>query len=169
MQNKKDTEAYQLLLLLKKESTENLAGGLLWIIVVTVSTGIPILLLWVCHTIHPLLRLLVESLLCWQMLATKSLKDETMKVYDTLKNGTLEQSRYAVSIIVGRDTARLDADGITRAAVETVAENTSDGIVAPLILLAIGGAPCAVRLCPHVRDWKPQRTGESDFSLSHLL
>lgn len=125
----------------KTASGEKLAGGLLWLIVVTISTGIPALLLWMCHTIHPLLRLFVESLLCWQILAVKSLRDETMKVYTALKNGTPENARYAVSMIVGRDTARLDRNGIIRAAVETVAENTSDGIVAPLLFMVIGGAP----------------------------
>lgn len=79
--------------------------------------------------------------MCWQILATKSLKDESMKVYDALQTGDMEKSRYAVSMIVGRDTARLDDKAVARAAVETVAENTSDGIVAPLMFLAIGGAP----------------------------
>lgn len=79
--------------------------------------------------------------MCWQILATKSLRDESRKVYRALKTGDLEKSRYAVSMIVGRDTARLDEAGVTRAAVETVAENTSDGVVAPLLFLAIGGAP----------------------------
>ena len=79
--------------------------------------------------------------MCWQILATKSLKDESMKVYTPLETGDLEQARYAVSMIVGRDTQRLDDAGITRAAVETVAENTSDGIVAPMLFAAIGGAP----------------------------
>ena len=64
-----------------------------------------------------------------------------MKVYHALKSGDIMKSRYAVSMIVGRDTAALDDAGVTRAAVETVAENTSDGVVAPLIFLAIGGAP----------------------------
>lgn len=64
-----------------------------------------------------------------------------MKVYDALQTGDLAKSRYAVSMIVGRDTARLDEKGVARAAVETVAENTSDGIVAPLIFMAIGGVP----------------------------
>ena len=79
--------------------------------------------------------------MCWQILATKSLKDESMKVYDALQTRDIERSRYAVSMIVGRDTARLDDKAVARAAVETVAENTSDGIVAPLIFLTIGGAP----------------------------
>lgn len=120
---------------------ENIAGGLLWILVVLVSSAVPAGLLALCHRVSPWLRLAAESLLCWQILATKCLKDETMKVYTALKTGTIEDARYAVSMIVGRDTARLDADGVTRAAVETVAENTSDGIIAPLFYLVIGGAP----------------------------
>ncbi|MDE6960919.1 MAG: adenosylcobinamide-phosphate synthase CbiB, partial [Lachnospiraceae bacterium] len=77
----------------------------------------------------------------YQLLATRSLKEETMKVYQALKAGDLTGARQAVSMVVGRDTAVLDEAGVTRAAVETVAENTSDGILAPLLFLAIGGAP----------------------------
>ena len=120
---------------------ENTAGGVLWLLVVTISTAVPALLLWLCDRVSPWLALAVESIMCWQILATKSLKDESMKVYQALETGDLEKSRYAVSMIVGRDTAKLDDAAITRAAVETVAENTSDGIVAPMLFLAIGGAP----------------------------
>jgi len=120
---------------------EKVAGALLWLVVVLVSSLFPALLLWFCHSISPWLRLGVESIMCWQILATKSLRDESMKVYRALESGDIMKSRYAVSMIVGRDTAELDDAGVTRAAVETVAENTSDGIVAPLIFLAIGGAP----------------------------
>jgi adenosylcobinamide-phosphate synthase len=74
------------------------------------------------------------------MLAATSLRKESGKVYDALKKGNLAKARHAVSMIVGRDTASLDAAGVTRAAVETVAENTSDGVVAPLFFIAIGGA-----------------------------
>ena len=125
----------------KTASGEKVAGALLWIFVVVVSSLLPTLLLWFCHGISPWLRLGVESIMCWQILATKSLRDESMKVYHALESGDIMKSRYAVSMIVGRDTAELDDAGVTRAAVETVAENTSDGIVAPLIFLAIGGAP----------------------------
>lgn len=125
----------------KSTKGENLAGGVLWVLVVLVSTAVPAGLLWLCHWVSPWLRLAVESIMCWQILATKSLRDESMKVYRALKTGDIEKSRYAVSMIVGRDTASLDDAGITRAAVETVAENTSDGVVAPLVFLAIGGAP----------------------------
>lgn len=120
---------------------ENLAGALLWLCVVSVSTAVPSAVLYLAYQIHPLACVLLESIMCWQILATKSLKDESMKVYHALKRGDLEQSRYAVSMIVGRDVSRLDEAGVARAAVETVAENTSDGIVAPLLFLAIGGAP----------------------------
>lgn len=125
----------------KTEGGEKTAGGVLWVLVVVISTAVPALLLWLCHWISPWLRLVVESIMCWQILATKSLRDESMKVYHALETGDLEKSRYAVSMIVGRDTAGLDDAGVTRAAVETVAENTSDGIVAPLLFAAIGGAP----------------------------
>ena len=64
-----------------------------------------------------------------------------MKVYDALKKGTIEDARHAVSMIVGRDTAELTEEGVTKAAVETVAENTSDGVIAPMIYMAIGGVP----------------------------
>ena len=120
---------------------EKFAGTILWILVVLLSSLLPAFILWLCHGISPWLRLGVESVMCWQILATKSLRDESMKVYHALESGDLAKSRYAVSMIVGRDTAELDDAGVTRAAVETVAENTSDGIVAPLIFLAIGGAP----------------------------
>ena len=120
---------------------ENIAGGVLWLMVVCVSTAVPGAILWLCYRLTPWLGLAVETVFCAQILATKSLKTESMKVYTALKTDTLEDARYAVSMIVGRDVARLDRDGVTRAAVETVAENTSDGIIAPLVYLAIGGAP----------------------------
>ncbi len=123
------------------ERGEKAAGGIVWCLVVLISTAVPLVILWVCHWISPWLRLAGESIMCWQVLAAKSLRDESMKVYAALKTGDLERSRYAVSMIVGRDVQRLDEDGVTRAAVETVAENTSDGVVAPLLFLAIGGAP----------------------------
>ncbi len=125
----------------KSAMGEKLAGGVLWLLVVFCATAVPWLLLRVCYRITPWLGFALESVMCWQILATKSLRVESMKVYRALKTGDLAASRYAVSMIVGRDTACLDDAGITRAAVETVAENTSDGIVAPLLFLAVGGAP----------------------------
>ena len=125
----------------KTDGGEIAAGGVLWVLVVVICTALPAGILFLCDRLSPWLRLTMESLMCWQILATKSLKDESMKVYMALESGDLEESRHAVSMIVGRDTARLDDAGVTRAAVETVAENTSDGVVAPMLFLALGGAP----------------------------
>ena len=125
----------------KTDGGEIAAGGVLWVLVVVICTALPAGILFLCDQLSPWLRLTVESLMCWQILATKSLKDESMNVYKALESGDLERSRHAVSMIVGRDTARLDDAGVTRAAVETVAENTSDGVVAPMLFLALGGAP----------------------------
>ena len=119
-----------------------LAGGVFLVILVCLAGyGVPALLLFAAFKIHPVIGFLLEVLWCWQIPATKCLKDESMKVYDALESGDLAASRHAVSMIVGRDTDRLDDAAVTRAAVETVAENTSDGVVAPLLFLAIGGAP----------------------------
>ena len=125
----------------KTKGGEITAGALIWILTAAISAAVPALLLWGAHWLSPWLRLAIESVMCWQILAARSLRDESMKVYTALKTGTLEQARYAVSMIVGRDTARLTEQDVARAAVETVAENTSDGVIAPLLFLALGGAP----------------------------
>lgn len=93
--------------------------------------------------IHPFLRLALESIMCYQMLAAKGLRDESMKVWKALKNRDVEGAGMAVSMIVGRDTAVLSEQGIIKAAVETVAENTSDGVIAPLFYMFLGGGPWA--------------------------
>ncbi|MBR4581312.1 MAG: cobalamin biosynthesis protein CobD [Lachnospiraceae bacterium] len=96
-------------------------------------------ILFLAYKVNIFLGMLVESIMTYQILAAKSLKDESMKVYDALETGTLDDARKAVSMIVGRDTANLSEEGVIKAAVETVAENTSDGVIAPLIYTAIGG------------------------------
>ena len=83
---------------------------------------------------------MAEGFMCYQILAVKSLKTESDKVYRALKEEGIEAGRNAVSMIVGRDTDSLDEVGVTKAAVETVAENTSDGVIAPLFYMMIGGA-----------------------------
>lgn len=120
---------------------ENVAGGVLWLLVVLIPTAVSLGILYLGYKISPWLGLALESIMCWQILATKSLKVESMKVYTALKAGNPAEYRRAVSMIVGRDTAALDDKAVARAAVETVAENTSDGIIAPMLYLAIGGAP----------------------------
>lgn len=114
--------------------------GALTVLWVLLAVGaVAALVFAAAYWIHPLLGCLVELVMTYQMLATKCLKVESMKVYDRLKNGTLPEARKAVSMIVGRDTQELDEAGVARAAVETVAENTSDGVIAPMLCLAIGG------------------------------
>lgn len=123
-----------------KTSKGELAGGtMLVVLVVLICTAVSAALLGLAAWIHPVVYWLLASFWCWQILATKSLKTESMKVYAPLKEGDLPAARRAVAMIVGRDTERLTEEGVAKAAVETVAENTSDGIVAPLIFLALGG------------------------------
>lgn len=125
----------------KSNKGEFIGGIFLVIIVTAIPTLITILILKTCESLNIFLRLFVESFICYQLLATKSLKDESMKVYKELKQNALECARYKVSMIVGRDTKSLTEEGVTKAAVETIAENTSDGIIAPMIYMVIGGAP----------------------------
>lgn len=91
------------------------------------------------YSVHPCLGFLIETIMTYQILATKCLKVESMKVYDCLKEGKLPNARKAVSMIVGRDTAVLNEEGVAKAAIETVAENTSDGVIAPMLYTALGG------------------------------
>lgn len=128
-------------LLIEKENSQEKRkkGSLLVVIVIAISVTITALFLWVSYTINTYFGLIIEAVITYQCLATKSLYTESMKVYYSLKDGGLVAGRQAVSMIVGRDTAALDEVGVTKAAVETVAENTSDGIIAPMIYLAIGG------------------------------
>ena len=91
-----------------------------------------------------LLGLAVQMFWCGQALAAKGLVQESTNVYVQLKKGDLPAARKAVSRIVGRDTDALTAEGVTRAAVETVAENASDGVIAPLLYMLLGGAPLAL-------------------------
>ena len=117
------------------------AGGVLWLMTAGLSFLFPLGLLFLAYRIHPGLGFVLEAFWCFQILAARSLCRESTKVYDRLQENDLPGARRAVSMIVGRDTESLTAEGVTKAAVETVAENTSDGVTAPLIYLMIGGAP----------------------------
>ena len=99
---------------------------------------------WLFYRISPILGFVIELLWCAQALAAKGLAQESTNVYRELVKGDLPASRRAVSRIVGRDTAELTSEGVTKAAVETVAENASDGVIAPLFYMMLGGAPLAL-------------------------
>ena len=123
----------------KTPAGELVAGGLLAAAVTAVTGGIAAAILIAAGWIHPALRFFFMCIMSWQALAAKSLKTESMKVYDRLIREDVEGARRAVSQIVGRDTKPLSREGIIRAAVETVAENTSDGVIAPLFYLLFFG------------------------------
>lgn len=117
-------------------------GGVLEVCVICVlSFGIPYGVLKILYLHLPALGFVLETFWCFQLFAAKSLKTESMKVYDRLKHGTIEEARYAVSMIVGRDTQALSETGVTKAAVETIAESTADGVIAPMFYMLLGGAP----------------------------
>lgn len=124
------------------EDQKNLlaAGVVLVFLVIAVSTAVPFLILKAAYGLSPVAGYIIESFFCYQLLAVKSLRLESSRVYDRLAEDDLPGARKAVSMIVGRDTKSLDEEGVTKAAVETVAENTSDGIIAPLLYMMAGGA-----------------------------
>ena len=123
---------------------ERLAGAMLVAVVAPTSCGCCWLALHLAARVSPLLDWVLETFVCYQMLAARQLVIEALRVRDALTEEGLPAARKAVSMIVGRDTAQLDEAGVVRAAVETVAENASDGVVAPLLFMALGGAPAGV-------------------------
>ena len=116
----------------KTRGGEHLGGVVLVGFVVTFSALVPLGILLAAYRFFVPLGLLLESFFCYQILAVKSLKVESDRVCRALKEEGLISGRKAVSMIVGRDTKELSEEGVTKAAVETVAENTSDGVIAPL-------------------------------------
>lgn len=125
----------------KTEWGERLGGAVLILIIGCQTFLFPFFILRAAYGWHQTAGFLLESFFCYQLTAAKSLKDESMKVFRALTKGSLKEARKAVSMIVGRDTAKLSETGVIKAAVETVAENTSDGVIAPLFYMALGGAP----------------------------
>lgn len=115
-------------------------GVFLAITVLFLSAIVPLIILIICYSISLLLGAVAEGVMCFYLMAARDLRDESMKVYKKIDSGDIEGARKAVSMIVGRDTAVLDEAGIIRAAVETVAENTSDGVTAPIMYMSLGGA-----------------------------
>ena len=125
------------------------------------------------YRLHPAAGFALELLWCWQALALRGLADESGKVYAELARGDLPAARKAVSRIVGRDTAALTAEGVTKAAVETVDENFSDGVAAPLLYLLIGGAPLglaykAVNTMDSMVGYKNKRYIDFGRAAAHL-
>lgn len=120
-----------------------LGGALMVVIVISLSYAVPYAVLLLAEKVSPWLRFALETIMFYQIFATKCLRDESMKVYTALHNNDLADARVKLSWIVGRDTKELTAEEVTKGAVETVAENTADGIIAPMFYMFIGGAPLA--------------------------
>ncbi len=123
----------------RRRSLERFLGFLMWLIVMLIVLIVSALLLTGAYLLHAICGILMEALLTWSVLAARSLDTESMRVYRALKKSDLAGARTALSMIVGRDTKDLSEKAVIRAAVETVAENTSDGVIAPLLLTFLGG------------------------------
>ncbi len=123
----------------KNKKSEFIGGCVLFFIVVGISFFVPFFILYIAYKIHFLLFVFLQIVFCTQIFAANSLKKETMKIYDALVENDIEKSRLYLSYVVGRNTENLSREEIIKATVETIAENTSDGVTAPLIYMLIGG------------------------------
>ena len=132
----------------------HVTGGIvLTVSLVILSIVIPMVIIWAFSLLDPIIYektgyvvkmgAWVSVFMCWQTIACKDLRKETMAVYRSLADGNLPEARKNLSMVVGRDTIYLGEPAVARAAVETVAENASDGVIAPMFYFAIGGAPLA--------------------------
>ena len=119
---------------------EIIGGTLLVFFTILISVTVPSCIIFLAYRFNLFFGLIIDSILCYYLLSAKSLRIESLKVYRPLKNADISAARGFLSMIVGRDTDNLDEEGISKATVETIAENTADGVIAPMIYIAIGGA-----------------------------
>ena len=128
-----------------KDGTSLRSAGMFFSLFILLSvSGFAFALLHGMYLVNIYAYTILQAAVCWQMTAAKSLKTETLKVYRALKSSDLEKSRHEISMLVGRDTDKLDETGIIKACIETIAENISDGVAAPLFFFALGGGAAAV-------------------------
>lgn len=123
----------------KSSEWKRCMGRITVLLVLVMTSLVTFVILGGAYLLHPYAGCMVETVMTYQILATKCLRVESMKVYEQLEHGTLEGARRAVSMIVGRDTEKLNAQQVARATVETIAENISDGVIAPMLYTALGG------------------------------
>ena len=147
-------------------------GCVLVLLVLSVTAGMAFFFLSVSYAILAVLGIAVESVVCLYCVAAKNLRDESMNVHECLKAGNLDAARNAVSRIVGRDTNVLDETGVAKAAVETVAESLTDGVVAPLFYVALGGGVLgmvhkAVNTMDSMIGYKNERYGSFGTAAAH--
>ena len=136
-----DRRVYQLLL---SPAKQRIAGLLLAVVLPSGAYAVGVLLIWFGSSIDPVWGSTVAVLMAWTTLAARDLIDHVLAVQRALQSASLTEARTAVAKIVGRDTEEMDESDIVRATVETIAESTADGIIAPLFYLALGGPPLAL-------------------------
>jgi adenosylcobinamide-phosphate synthase len=126
------------------KSSLRIAGAVLTVSTVVCAYGAAWGVLFCCKQVNPWLFLIVNVLIMWTCIAPRCLQQEALQIFNLLEDSNLTRAREYLALIVGRDTEKLDENGIVRAVIETVAENTSDGVIAPLFYLFLGGAPLAM-------------------------
>ena len=115
------------------------AGGAMVVIIVLLSGALPFALLYAAYLVNKWVFFALCCIMSWQIIAARCLRNEAEKVHKCLKSGDITASRRQVGMLVGRDTENLTAEQVTKATVETVAENTSDGVIAPLFYMMLFG------------------------------
>lgn len=150
-----------------------LAGGLAWLCIIIPTFLITLIIVKIGFFIHPLVGVVIEGILIYFCISAKGLKVEGLKVISTLESGDIAKARHQLSYIVGRDTKCLDETSIVRAVIETVAENMSDGIIAPILFAGLGGAPLAmaykaVNTCDSMFGYKNDKYLEFGFISAKL-
>lgn len=130
---------YPLKFIQSKDKREKICGGMLWIIVVFTTFLSIFLILFLCHKVNNILFHMVNIYFIYSSLAAKCLAFEGKKIYKSLEAKDLKQSRINLSYIVGRETLNLSEEEIIKATVETISENTVDGIISPLLYGVVGG------------------------------
>lgn len=124
---------------LEREAAERRQGKVLVAVVLLLTGMVAALILFGAYAMHANLGMVIEAVMTYQILAARCLQVESSKVWKQLTAGSLEGARKTVAMIVGRDTEHLTEEGVAKAAIETVAENTSDGVIAPMLYTALGG------------------------------
>ncbi|MFE8698877.1 adenosylcobinamide-phosphate synthase CbiB [Cytobacillus sp. FJAT-53684] len=156
-----------------KGSSKKIKGIGMLLAVLAVVGGISVLIVVLFYLIHPVAGILAEGILISTAIAQKSLKEAGITVYVPLEKGDMEEARRKLSYIVGRDTDQLDEPEMVRGTVETVAENTSDGITAPLFWALIGGAPFAmmyrvINTCDSIVGYRNERYEDFGWASARL-
>lgn len=158
---------------LNKGKSKKRNGLFMLLIVLLIVLAVTCMTVYLAYTIHPLAGIIWEGIVISTTIAQKSLKQAGMDVYKPLHTQDMVKARLKLSYIVGRDTAELDESEIVRGTVETVAENTSDGITAPLFWAAIGGAPLAmmyraINTCDSIVGYKNDQYGDFGWASAKL-